>query len=1440
MISRWLLLIFLTAWPVLVRAQSNELKFEHLTKEDGLSSSDVTSIVQDRQGFIWIGTIDGLNRYDGYTIKTYRNNREDSTSLCDNRISVLYVDEQGALWVGTENNGLSRYNRDTDSFINFSPNVHDPHSLSFHYVTSITEDANKNLWVGTLSGLNRLDRERQQFVQYFREVKLEITSQAISQLEEEGLPSRLLAALHRLKEREFSGHGSLQAALEQLLPEEDVNRYREAIFSAAELRTEAEGIRSLEADAGGRLWIGFEQEGLALFDPSLGTLSHYRHAADDESSLSNNEIMSLRLDSGNLWIGTRSGGLNRLDVKKNKIYHYPYLKERSHIKCILKDSKNIIWHGDGYALYRYNREGDIFYSYGENREEGSGQAVLGVSALFEDVQGNLWVGSYQGGVSRTIVNQPFVHFAQNTNAQDGLTKASVSSVLKDSKGNLWVGYFTMGIDFWNAETNTKTHYTYNVNNPNGLGEGTVFKIFEASDGKIWVGTYRGGLQYFDEARGQFVTYRHEQGDSHSLSGNDIRDIAEDKKQNLWIAVHGGGVNKLDRKTNTFQHYRANYSDWQHSLANDWVFTVFADSRGRIWVGSVSGVSVLRPGKENFVSYNHKNSRLSHNNVRSIFEDHVGNVWIGTENGLNRFNEQNSDFVVYTEKHGLPNNFIMGGMADREGNLWISTNNGLVKFNEAEKSARRYSQLDGLQSNEFFPGAYYKGAGEEFFFGGKNGLNVFKPNNIRDNSYKTPVVITDFKLFNRSAVVGDKSSPLRKHISQTREIVLSHDQNVMGFDFVGLNFVRPEKNQYAYLMEGFEKDWNYVGNKREATYTNLDPGDYTFLVKAANNDGLWNEEAASLKITVLPPFWQTGWAYALYACFILGLLYAYRSATLYRERKKNKLRLEKLEAEKIHELDTLKLNFFANISHEFRTPLTLIGDPVDKLVAEGSSLDSDERLGLYQLIQRNSRLLLRLISQLLDVSEADAGMMKLKVVQWDIVQFARSIADVFSYKAERNNIVYLFSASTDAAKVYFDPDKLEKILYNLLSNAFKFTPEYRKIAVQLSIVEDRKLLPPRLQLNESLQGVFVKIEVEDSGVGIPPEEKNKIFERFFQVEKKGYRKRGAGIGLTLVKQLVERHYGEVEVASEMGKGSKFTVWLPVFGQRFNADEFEHGELNTEKEYGLNLQESVQEVTENGKIGEEKAPGEAPLLLLVEDSQDVRRYLRYNFKGEYRIEEARNGAEGFEKAMLKMPDLIISDVMMPEMSGTELCRKLKTSESTCHIPVILLTAQSAEHAQLEGLGTGADDYIAKPFSVPVLKARAKNLIAIRKLLKQRFSEDPGFRPEQVATNSLDEKFMTLIVQVVEKYMADAGFNPDILATELGMSRSQLYRKMKALTGLSVSIFIRNIRLRKATELLQDKGLTVAEVAYSTGFNDPAYFSKCFKEMYAKTPTDFIQAK
>lgn len=769
----------------------------------------------------------------------------------------------------------------------------------------------------------------------------------------------------------------------------------------------------------------------------------------------------------------------------------------------------------------------------------------------------------------------------------------------------------------------------------------------------------------------------------------------------------------------------------------------------------------------------------------------------------------------------------------------------MRFSPTDGSFIKYTVLDGLQGDEFFPGAYHHGKSGAMYFGGPNGLNVFFPEKIHPDAGSIPVRLSGLQLFNKPVEIGHEVLDIPLALKES--IRLRHDQNLITLQYVGLNFKSSGKVQYAYMLEGFDADWNYVGTKREATYTNLDAGDYVFKVKAANSDGLWNEHLKELRITVLPPLWKTPAAYAVYLLLGVGLLYVFRQSALSKERLRNKLKLQQLEAQKTHELDVLKLKFFTNISHEFRTPLTLILGPMERLLTD-QALEPDQRSDYYQLINRNAQRLLRLINQLLDLSELDAGFMKLSVVQYDVVSFCRSIAEAFVYQASQQHIDYTFTTNVPVAAVYFDDDKLEKVLYNLISNALKFTPPGGRVAVRLSVTNQcPPQAAPSLTANKEGGSLHLVLEVEDSGVGIPLSQQQKIFERFYQAGSKTRQKAGTGIGLALTRQLVECHYGTIKLQSTEGKGSLFTMCLPVYKERYAPEEISDSKPKLDDKvgdirsvYNDQAQQQQQQQQQDGVVQAEvhtQLLG-LPSILLVEDSEDVRSYIRINLSQEYRIYEAADGLEGYEKALDVDPDLVISDVMMPGMDGFELCRKIKSNPQISHVPVVLLTARSSEAFELEGLETGADDYISKPFNTLLFKARIRNILESRQKIKEKLSTDLSFEPQDVATNSLDERFIKQLLGVIEANISDDQFNPDALAAGMNLSRSQLYKKVKGLTGLSVSILIRNIRLRKACALLKTHSLSISEVAYQVGFSDPAYFTKCFREMYSQSPTEYLQ--
>ncbi|UII33030.1 response regulator [Fulvivirga ulvae] len=1413
--------------------QHKELKFKRFNSESGLSSSKSTCFAQTPDGYLWIGTTDGLNRFDGHTFKTFRNDPDDSLSLCDNYISTLFVDHLGKLWVGTLNNGLSLYNEKTGTFHHHGSEVHDPSTLSSHYVTSITEDADKNLWVGTIMGLNRYDRNSDEFQRYFHEITVSIFQQTIDSLTIKKTPPHIVQTLSQLTGVEFQNERALFRVLGKKLTNKELTYYKPEILKYSGLKATADHIRALQPDSIGNLWIGYEKEGLGYFNPKTNRLSIYKKDENDPQSICSNEISSLALDNTGLWIGSRDGNLCKLNPQSHQFTHYDLPESSSNIESLKTDSRGTLWVGDSYGLCVYSKAEQKFNRYQHNENDKYSLSSTAVKAIFEDDQNNMWIGCTQGGINLTLGNIPFTHLKHHPDMPGSLSKNSVSSVLEDSKGNIWIGYYTMGLDIYNPTTHEVTHLAHDPDMPGSLGKGTVFEIFEDSDGNIWIGTYEGGLQTFVPKQNKFVTYKHDPDNLKTISGNDVRAIAEDADGTLWLAVHGQGVNAFDRKNKTFKSYKADYLNWQNSLSNDWVYTLYIDREQNVWVGSVFGLSVLKHGRNQFVSYTKENRNLSHNNVRAILEDGNKNLWIGTDNGLNLFDKETTRFSSFFCKDGLPNNTIHGILEDAKKQLWVSTNHGLARFSPEKNTFTNYDILDGLQSNEFFPGACYKGQSGTLYFGGINGVTLFQPEQVKEDSSIINIKLTGLNLFNRPVKPGQK--PLEHTLDQTSHLLLEYDQNMITFLFSGLAFKNPEKIQYAYMLEGFDSEWNYVGNKKEATYTNLDPGKYTLKVMATAGNGEWLPHVRSLKVTILKPVWQTVPAYLLYGVIILGLIYYYKQAAVSRERFKNKVEMQKLEIKKAHEIDMMKLNFFTNISHEFRTPLTLILDPVNRLLTQRGCMSDTEQENHFQILRSNTQRLLRLVNQLLDISAIDSGQARLAISKHDIVEFCQSITETFLFAASLREIELRFSCNKESECVFFDTDILEKALTNLLSNALKFTPKAGQVSLQLFITDQSNPECPDHIKTSSQSCQFIKLTVADNGPGIAEEYQAKIFEKFFKAQN---HRSGSGIGLALTKQLVEHHYGAIEVHSLPGEGCNFTMWIPVSEERYIPGDIVVKQ-GKDRYPGEILQHDLPYRSHAETTSMETISGR-PTLLLVEDHDDLRKYIKMHLKHEYLVYETDSAENALKLAAELNPDLIIADVMLPYMNGLELCHKIKSNTSTRHLPVILLTSRASSENELEGFQTGASDYISKPFDVLLLKARIKNVLALKQPLKDKLNHDPDFEPLDIVPQSLQDRgFFQELVKTIHEHVADESFSPEKLADKMNLSRSQLYKKVKGLTGLSVSILIRNIRLKKASKLLKTQDLSISEVAYEVGFSDPGYFTKCFKEMYSCPPSEYLNS-
>jgi len=1432
MASKLKLLFYFLSLPFILFAQTQDIKFEHISVEQGLSHGRVHSILQDHRGFMWFGTDDGLNKYDGYKFTIYRHDPDDSLSLKSNWIKSLYEDKSGVLWIATMGSGLFKFDHEKEEFIHYNPSGLT--CITIEQIAEFRYGENDVLWVGGYNGLFKIDLATQKCTHY---------------------------------------------------PHTDQE-------------TPYKWVMSMVVDSSGKVWIGSRDGGLHKFNPETEQYIHYRHDPQNPSSLSNNIIHSLYMDkSGTLWIGTNGGGLNMFDRDRKQFIRYkhdpgnPKSMSSNHLWPIFEDRSGILWVGTvDVGLNRFNRKTEQFTRYQHDPGKLNSLSDNTVTSIYEDKSDVLWIGTYGGLNKFDPAKTPFSEYTKRPGNSNSLCDNNISSVCESNYGGkrvLWIGT-KCGLNKLERRTGKFTTYQHDPNNSKSLPSNLILSLFEDRSGILWIGTYADGLIKFDREKEQFTQYLHDSDDPGSINCNKIRCIFEDKYGVLWIGTSTGGLNKLNRETGQFTQLGFKKSTRQ----------VYEDKSGVLWVASWPGFGKLDRESGELITY-WRNREASNypelNRTNSIHESSYGAddvLWIGTYSGLNKFDRKSEKFINYTVKDGLPNNVINGILEDNHCNLWLSTNNGLSRFNPKTEIFRNYDINDGLLSNQFYPGAYFKNKDGEMFFGSAKGLIAFYPDRLRDNSHIPEVVITDFQIFNEPVTVKKEDGvdnndiySLPKHISILTEIELSYKENVFSFEFAALDYHSPQKNRYAYMMEGVDPDWVFTdASRRFISYTQLDPGEYFFKVKGSNNDGLWNEESTSIKIIITPPWWKTTGAYASYVLLFALTLYALRTYDLKRQRLKHDLELEHLHAEKLEEVDLLKSRFFANISHEFRTPLTLIKGPVNQMLGGKFIGNVKEQ---YRMILRNSDRLLRLINQLLDLSKLESGRMNLQVVKTDLIIFIKGLVLSFSSLAECKKITLNFKAPDKSLYGYIDLDKIEKIITNLLSNAFKFTPEGGKIVVRLGRGEafPGKFLnnPEPFDQNASPQQFpvpnfdFVEIQITNTGPGIPQEQLDNIFDRFYQADTT-YKKdgEGTGIGLALTKELVELHRGTIDVECRgmachahidmhTDANTIFTIHLPISREHFKPEEIVE-EMETENrrpETGKQmLQDNISYIDTRYQIPDTdekfesscrpsasglQSPDSAksspasgllfPLLLIVEDNPDVTSYIRSFLDQNYRIITAINGKEGWQKAVAKYPDLIISDVMMPEMDGFELCKKIKTDQRTSHIPVILLTAKADLNSKIEGLEFGADDYISKPFEADELKVRSKNLIEQRNRLREKFTRMIEIKPGEVTASSMDEQFLERLITVSEKHLSESGYSTENLAREVGVSRSQLNRKLRALTDLSTHGFILNMRLKRAAQLLKMKAGSVSEVAYTVGFNSPANFSKAFKNQYGKSPRDFI---
>lgn len=1404
-LTRLLPLFLLLCLPALPgRAQRiapADFRFEHLTVDQGLSHSDAMAVAQDQAGFIWVGTNRGLDRYDGYGLKQYFLPINPLNGISANRIKTLHVAPDGRLWVGTERAGLSLYDATTDRLINFDqtqvPAPFRPlmRTLSQISVSALASDRQGRLWVGTYNeGLFCLTFDKQ------------------------GHPIDLRRALPP------AGPG-------------------------AQLQ-----ISTLGCDAAGNLWIGTFGHGLCVLPDGNAQLQ----TTATELTM---PIRALHLDRrGDLWVGTDQQVFWVRQAQRRAsgpLGAVAQAQEYPQLQSLLLDSYGRLWVGTIYGLYVWEpapapgaalplRPGPTLLlpedgePFGINSER--------VHQIFEDRNQIVWLCASAGGLNKVDLRQkPFGRLRRQLTGQATLPNNYVNAVYKEEGRNiLWFGTRN-GVSGYDLAG--KTYRSY-LNQPGGRADGVdVASILQTTNGKLWFGTRGSGLYCLSRATGreQLTSY------TQPPLNDNVESMAEDRFGTLWTALFTGGLARVSQDGRVL----ATYTKRNSPLPTDnFTYLLYDRNQDVLWAStSNAGLLKLRVTPDSLQLLRQfwrppgttGRSGLTVNYVWPLLLDRQGTLWIGTiGGGLHRLvtNGQGRE-VVESYRRYLPESDVESLLPDDEGHLWIG-GTGLYRFTPSTRQYLRYDVADGLQSNAFKIGAATRAQDGTLYFGGINGISYFQPRAIQPNPYPPVVQLTGLRIANQPVEVGKELNGrvvLTRPLSQPQAVTIKASENDFSVEFVGLNYANPQKNRYAYRLRGYNQDWVQAApGQRTASFANLPAGQYTFEVKASNGEGVWSKRPATMQFDVRAPWYRTWWAYLLYAVVAGGAVLLYRRVEMQQQALKNRLALEQFQKEKEKEVTDLKLGFFTNVSHELRTPLTLILGPMEEIIdSPGPVPGLRDKL---QLMHRQARKLLTLVNELLDFRKVETGHVPLRAAPTDAVAFLTDIYGMFRLKAQERDVDYQLDVPAPPVPLYADRSKLEIILTNLLANALKYTRTRGRVQLAASVIGNPG--GEAVYTGGQLTGNYLKVNVTDTGVGIQAHELDRIFDPYYQASHTDtLRMTGTGIGLALAKQFAERHGGSLTVTSTVGVGTSFELRLPFGRQHLAPADLDDEPTETATpeiiiEPAAVDAEHVDDLAAPDEAAPEPAPAPTgpPRLLVVEDNDEVRQYLQQLFAPDYQVLTAEDGVIGWEQALSQLPDLIISDVMMPRSDGLELCQRVKQHPKTAHIPVLLLTARTAETHELEGLGTGADDYVSKPFNPAILQAKADSMLRNRRKLHEFYQRQILLEPTEIVVADADREFLENAMAVVEKNLDNPEFSVQVLVREVGMSQSVFYRRIKSITGQTVVEFIRDVRMKRAAQLLAHTQLRVSEVAFQVGIEDAKYFRKTFQKIYNVSPSEYAK--
>lgn len=1448
-------------------AQSN-LSFEHLSIEDGLANHSVRTMFQDQQGYLWFGTLNGLSRYDGQQFKTFDYDIEDFTSISNNKIRDIFQDGAGYIWITTYDEHAHRFDPRTEKFINF-PSSFDK-QFGFEEIHFIYESSPGVVWLyitgkGCARIISRTDSEEYE-LDFFDEKNL-LPSNALNFIRKganggvwfgtpHGLcylpddryeltdspiykhyltnPSFGISAIYESETKVWVG-----CTTGELFKIK--NNQEELVWKTPEIGEGRSNITFIEKTKFGKLCIG-SLKGILLIDEESGKQDYYWNRNCD---LITSYISSGYQDKyGDFWLVTSRRGVTRFQIEERKFTYYPLNPEvRQSIlegekQLFFEDINSDLWVGIyGGGISRFNRETEKFDQYlhdEENPESLSSNLVL---SIYGDLSGNIWVGTYKRGVNKVNLRKTNFQSVQLNNSTNRDFSNEVRAVFEDSRKWIWAGNKRGDIVVYNQKMQ-KLFDLKDVVNGLTITSG-VYAFEEDYRHQIWVGTKGSGVyiiknlpEQASKVNSSDLEFIHMVSDSNtpnSLANNAVFDLHEDRKNQMWVALYHGGVNVIKDPLEPDQrilNYNQNEQD-KWSISDNRVRCFHEDHQGNMWIGTAHGLNFmpseyLTADNKKFIEIERSESSegLSHGDIICIYEDSTGQIWVGTYGGgVNRLitNQKLNEFTFekIKEKNGLSSNLILSIVEGKNKTLWIGTDFGLNRYNTESLSVENYYVADGLNENAFSEGNSIQTSSGNLIFGHISGMVWFNPDSIKKSLQQAPVVLTDLKI--NGETDQEKLNQSRKIIGDSlRSLQLKYDENFLTFEFATLDYKAPSKIQYAFKLEEYEQNWNRSGNLNTAIYRELQPGSYRFRLKASNSDGLWVNPEMKLSITIAPPPWKTTWAYMVYFLIALGLFFLIRRIVLERIRLKHEVEFEK-------QLVDDKLKFYTSISHEFKTPLALILGPIEDLLANHSVAPA--AVAPLKMVKRNTRRLLELIDQLMDFRKIQKGFFQVNKIKGDPVAFLNDIYQAFLPISKRQNISFSFKHDDKKISALLDYKSLEKIVFNLLSNAFKYTGAGKSIVLELKSNEkNRELI----------------ISVADEGEGIREKDLPRIFDRFNLGDRSQWKDQSStGIGLSLCKELVDLLGGDIEVESERGKGSYFKISFPdvLIPRDDSLFPEQYKELNYTTQFIDVIQQEDNQLAQPVKKARSVKREE---VLVVEDNPDLQVFLVEHLSKRYKVLQAFNGKEGVQLARENNPDLIICDVMMPEMDGLELTGILKNEFYTSHIPIILLTARSLEDHKIEGIETGADDYITKPFNMIYLEKRVENILKQRKQLRERFGKDTSVEVKELSNSKADQEFMDKVVRLVEENMTDSEFSVDKMLPHFGFGRTVFYKKMKGISGYSPKDFIRIIRMKKAGELLLNADVTIAEVAFDVGYNDPEYFSRIFKKHFGKNPSAYQKEK